>query len=88
MVASLHALGQVATASDADDSVTVTLNLADAFGVGHSLVALTHNPLVKMPDATKEIYRRVGRQIVSASKAEMAQRIAKAAESAAKVGAR
>lgn len=69
-----------------DDTVDVTLSLADALGVGHSLIALTHNALVKMPEDTKAIYRRVGKQLVAAAKVEMAQRISIARESGAKAG--
>jgi hypothetical protein len=84
MVAAVQAFGQVAPESRRRRSISVTLNLADALGCGYSLVALTHNALVKMPDSTKVIYRRVGLQLVAAAKLEMAQRIAKARESASK----
>jgi hypothetical protein len=87
VVAAVQAFGSPAS-DDGDESISVTLNLADALGCGYSLVALTHNALVKMPESTKVIYRRVGLQLVAAAKLEMAQRIAIARESGAKAGAR
>jgi hypothetical protein len=83
IVPSLRALGR----EDDSDVVTVTLTLVDALGVGWSMVSIANSDR-KLPDETKATYLRVGRQLVSAAKAEMAKRIDEAAESARKVGAR
>jgi hypothetical protein len=50
-------------------TVTVTLDLADALGVGHSLRSLAAHDL---PNAsTAAVFARVGEQIVSAAQAEL-----------------
>lgn len=69
--------------ADSGESCTITLDVAKALGIGHSMRALAHS--AKMPEDTKALYLEVGTQLVSAARAEMAQRIAKAAESARKV---
>lgn len=50
--------------------VFVPLDVADAIGVGHSLRALVQNG--KLPAETADTYIRVGEQLVSAARAEMA----------------
>lgn len=81
MVANVQAFGPVPSGDD-DETVTVTLNLAECLGAGYSMRALAVTG--SMPEATRIIYDRVGGQLVSAAKAEMAARIAKARESGAK----
>jgi hypothetical protein len=46
--------------------VTIELDLADALGVGHSIVALARQ--ARTPEGTKAIYERVGKLMVNAGR--------------------
>lgn len=50
----------------------VKLSLVDALGVGHSLRMLARD--AKMPHGTREIYQRVGSQLVAAASSMMTER--------------
>lgn len=67
-------------APDADETFAVPMTIADALGVGLSMKALALSG--KVPEVTASIYERVGASLVTAARAEMQQRIAKAKESA------
>ena len=58
--------------------VAVSLDLEDAIGVGHSLLVLVRTAMI--PDETKDIYRRVARQLIDASRQGMQPACADASE--------
>lgn len=71
MTAVAHAPA-VITHGDSGETVSVDLTLIDALSVGQSLRMLARHP--KTPPGTREIYARVGQQMVSKAHLAMKQR--------------